>query len=113
VQDVLEITIRREIMEEVGVEVHDDVNYVESHSFVADGEPYVDIVFLCRHKDGEACSSDLEEVDSIIWMSYEEITEHKNYPLWTKDSLKKSREETPRNGMIKIIDDFIITHLYS
>jgi len=55
VQDVLEITIRREIMEEVGVEVHDDVNYVESHSFVADGEPYVDIVFLCRHKDGEAC----------------------------------------------------------
>jgi 8-oxo-dGTP diphosphatase len=83
VQDVLEITIRREIMEEVGVEVHDDVNYVESHSFVADGEPCVDIVFLCRHKDGEACSSDLEEVDSIIWMSYEEITEHKNSPLCT------------------------------
>lgn len=88
VQDVLETTVRREILEEVGVEVHDDVTYVESHSFIGDGEPCVDIVFLCRYKDGEASPGDPEEVDSVIWMSYEEVLDNENAPVWTKESLK-------------------------
>ncbi|HEV2108156.1 MAG TPA: NUDIX domain-containing protein [Thermomicrobiales bacterium] len=53
--DVLEATLRREIAEEVGIQVEDELAYVESKSFVADnGDPCVDIVFLCRYRDGEA-----------------------------------------------------------
>lgn len=93
VDNVLEVTVRREILEEVGVIVHDDIVYVESHSFVGDGEPCVDVVFLCRYKDGEAKSGDLDEVDSVIWMSYSDILQNKDAPEWTKQSLKLAEKK--------------------
>lgn len=88
VDNVLEATVRREILEEVGVEVHDDITYVESHSFVGDGEPCVDVVFLCRYKDGEALPGDPEEVESVAWMRYDEVLQNPDAPEWTKQSLK-------------------------
>ena len=91
--NVLEVTVRREIIEEVGVTVHDDIAYVESHSFIGDGEPCVDVVFLCRYKDGEAKSGDLDEVDSVIWMSYDDILQNKDAPEWTKQSLKLAEKK--------------------
>jgi NADH pyrophosphatase NudC (nudix superfamily) len=93
VQDVLETTVRREIMEEVCVEVHDDVTYVESHSFVWEGEPVVDVVFLCRYKEGQACPGDPLEVESVVWMSYEEVLEHEKAPEWTKESLRLAEKK--------------------
>jgi 8-oxo-dGTP pyrophosphatase MutT (NUDIX family) len=86
--DVLEETLRREILEEVGILVHDEMLYVESHSFIGDGEPCVDIVFLCRHLDGEPVSLDPHEVESVHWMSFDEILQHPNTPEWTKRSIK-------------------------
>jgi len=50
--DVLEETLRREIAEEVGLEIHDEMAYVRSSAFVAEGDPVVDVVFLCRYKAG-------------------------------------------------------------
>jgi 8-oxo-dGTP diphosphatase len=91
--DVLESTVRREIREEVGLEIHDDITYVESHSFVGDGEPCVDVVFLCRYMGGEAHPGDPEEVESVIWMIYEEILEHPDVPEWTKKSLKLAEKK--------------------
>jgi 8-oxo-dGTP pyrophosphatase MutT (NUDIX family) len=47
--DVLEEPLRREVREEVGVELEDAPVYLESKSFVTDaGEPVIDIAFLCR-----------------------------------------------------------------
>jgi len=46
--DILEETLRREIAEEVGLEVHDEMAYLRSSAFVAESEPVVDMVFLCR-----------------------------------------------------------------
>ena len=92
-QDILETTIRREILEEVSVEVYDDVTYVESHSFIGDGEPCVDVVFLCRYLKGEACSGDPEEVDSVVWMRYEDVLAHEKAPEWTKDSLRLAEKK--------------------
>lgn len=92
VQDVLEITVRAEIKEEVCVEL-DDIAYVESHAFIGNGEPCIDIVFLCRYKEGEARPGDTQEVDSVSWMSYEEILTHENVPAWTKESLKLAEKK--------------------
>jgi len=51
--DILERTVKREILEEVGVNVKDRLNYVHSTSFVTDkGENVVDIVFLCEYDRG-------------------------------------------------------------
>lgn len=93
VDDILEATVRREVQEEVGVEVHDDITYVESHSFVGDGEPCVDVVFLCRYKYGEARTGDPGEVGSVHWMTYKEIMEHPDTPEWTKQSLKLAEKK--------------------
>jgi 8-oxo-dGTP pyrophosphatase MutT (NUDIX family) len=86
--NVLEETLRREIREEVGVEVHDDMVYVESHAFVGDGEPVVDIVFLCRYLSGTAVPSDPDEAQSVHWMSVEEILQDPDTPEWTKLSIR-------------------------
>ena len=93
VQDVLESTVRREIMEEVCVEVYDDVTYVESHSFVWEGEPVVDVVFLCRYKEGQACPGDPLEVESVVWMRYEDVLDHEKAPSWTKESLRLAEKK--------------------
>ena len=86
--NVLEETLRREIREEVSVEVHDEMLYVESHSFVGDGEPVVDIVFLCWYLSGEGVAGDPDEVESVRWMTFEEIIQHPKTPEWTKQSIK-------------------------
>lgn len=42
----MEEILKREIMEEVGVELYDDTEYIESKAFVADdGKPIVDVSF--------------------------------------------------------------------
>lgn len=70
--DVLEETVRREIREEVGVEVGDCV-YVESHAFVfGAGRQCVDVVFLCRYAGGEARVVDPAEVGGVEWLTYEQ-----------------------------------------
>ena len=93
IQDVLESTVRREILEEVNVEVHDDVTYVESHSFVWENEPVVDVVLLCRYKEGQASPGDPLEVESVEWMRYEEILDHEKVPRWTKESLRLAEKK--------------------
>lgn len=88
-QNILEETIRREVMEEVGITLEDDMKYVESHSFVgAEGVPVLDIVFLCESKSGEARAIDPDEVAEILWMTTEEAMSDPDIPIWTKTSLE-------------------------
>jgi ADP-ribose pyrophosphatase YjhB (NUDIX family) len=87
--DILEETLRREITEEVAVEIEDGVEYIESKAFVADdGEPVVDIVFLCRYKSGTPTIADPGEVAALQWMAPEEILAHPKVPEWTRRSIE-------------------------
>lgn len=87
--NVLEETLKREIVEEVGISIHDDIQYVKSSAFVTeDGKPVIDIVFLCRHKEGEPAALDPKELSAVEWLTYEEIENHANIQSWTKESLK-------------------------
>ncbi|GAB4514986.1 MAG: hypothetical protein OHK0046_17840 [Anaerolineae bacterium] len=88
--DVLEETLRREIMEEVGVQVSDMV-YVHSTHFITDNHDLVvDVVFLCRYATGEPRIADLEEVESILWLTTAEVIEHSLCPPWTQTSIKRA-----------------------
>jgi 8-oxo-dGTP pyrophosphatase MutT (NUDIX family) len=61
--DVLERTLRREALEEAGVELGSEFAYPESKSFIADdGDPNVDIVFLCRYAGGWSYAADPADV---------------------------------------------------
>ncbi|AKI97174.1 NUDIX hydrolase [Kosmotoga pacifica] len=87
--NILEETLKREIMEEVGIEVYDDIQYVESKSFFTDkGEPVVDIVFLCRYKSGKPHCVNKDEVAEVFWLAAQEILEDVNTPIWVKQSLR-------------------------
>lgn len=89
--DILERTVKREILEEVGVNVKDRLNYVHSTSFVTDkGENVVDIVFLCEYESGEAFPKSTDEVEKVLWLTTEEVLNHPNSPIYLKKSIKQA-----------------------
>lgn len=86
--DILERTLKREIAEEVGIEVS-NLRYVNSSSFVTDaGIHVVDIVFLCDHQFGEPFAKSPDEVDEIHWMTTQEILTHADIPIYLKDNIQ-------------------------
>lgn len=88
---VLEETLKREIMEEVGIQVSERVHYLESKSFISDkGQVVIDIVFLCKYQSGEPKCMSADEVSAVYWMSSTEILGSKNTPIWLKDSIEKA-----------------------
>lgn len=89
--DILERTVKREILEEVGVKVKDKLNYVHSTSFVTDmGENVVDIVFLCEYYSGEAFPKSPDEVEKVLWLNTKEILNHPKAPIYLKESIKRA-----------------------
>ena len=99
VDNVLEETLRREIREEVGVGVHDDMVYVESKAFVADDdEPVVDVVFLCRYRSGEPAIGDPGEVAAVRWMTAGEVLAHPQTPPWTRRSIELAEKKRITKG---------------
>jgi 8-oxo-dGTP pyrophosphatase MutT (NUDIX family) len=95
---ILEESLRREILEEVALAVHDEMVYVRSSAFVAEGDPVVDVVFLCRWKSGEAIAADPVEVAAVRWMTVSEAITHPETPLWTRLSLRLAEEKRIERG---------------
>lgn len=89
--EVLEENLKREIMEEVGIQVSDKLYYLESKSFISDkGQVVIDIVFLCKYQSGEPKCMSYDEVSEVYWMSCTEILGNKNAPIWLKESIEKA-----------------------
>jgi 8-oxo-dGTP diphosphatase len=95
---VLEETLRREIDEEVGLEVHDEMAYVRSSAFVAEGHPVVDVVFLCRYKSGTAFAADPGEIAAVRWMALSEAVAHPETAPWTRHSLELAEKVRLEKG---------------
>ena len=95
---VLEETLRRELREEVDIEVDDEIVYVDSGSFVADDEPVVDVVFLCRYRNGEPKACDPQEVAAVQWMTLEEISAHPKSPPWMDPVIKRVENSRVEKG---------------
>lgn len=85
---ILEETLRREFVEEVGVTVG-ELTYVHSKLFVStDGAANICMVFLCEHVSGEPYAADPDEVAEVHWMSVDEILNGANTPEWTRESIR-------------------------
>lgn len=88
IQDILELTAERELLEETGVQIIDS-QYVESHAFsTSDGTPILSIVYISRYASGTPTISDPGEVADIRWMSAAEITSDPATPDWMFPSLE-------------------------
>lgn len=89
---ILEDTLRREIQEEIGVEVSDMI-YVHSSAFIAHGdEAVVDVIFLCRWSAGEPTIREPEEVAAIRWLTANEILTNPDTPDWTRSSVRRAEK---------------------
>lgn len=102
-EGILEATVRREVREEVGVEVS-DVAYVESHAFegMFGGNPIVviDLVFLCRYASGEPRAMDADEVAGIEWRTVEELRTDARVLPFTLASLELVERERVSRGWV-------------
>lgn len=86
--DILERTVQREIFEEVGIKVKENLTYIHSTSFITDtGEDVVNIVFLCEYESGKASAKSKDEIESVHWMTSQQIENHPYAPSYLKESI--------------------------
>lgn len=87
-ENILELTVRREILEEVNVEVS-DMAYVLSRTFTAsDNLPVLYTIFLCRYHAGTVTINDPGEVAAALWLAPDEIRTHPNCPPWMQADIE-------------------------
>ena len=70
--NVLLKNIKKEILEEVGVEIFDDIVLAHDNTFTrSNGDDVLALVFVCKYKSGEA--KPLEDTVDVKWIGKEEI----------------------------------------
>lgn len=75
--DIVEKTLKREVMEEVGLEIEDNVEFLCDSGFIrVSGHHVVMLTFICYYKSGEAQA--LEGQEEVRWLTIEEITAMKD-----------------------------------
>ncbi|WP_255151916.1 NUDIX hydrolase [Halorarius halobius] len=78
--DAIAATARRELAEEVGIEVG-AVEYVHASTFEADdGTPCLNVVVRCEHVGGEAHPRATDEVAAVRWLTHGELHDHDDVP---------------------------------
>jgi 8-oxo-dGTP diphosphatase len=85
--NVLEETARREVQEEVGLNLQSPIVYVESHTFGTAEMPVLDVVMMALADEGETAISDPDEVAEVEWLTFDEMLSHPGVQAWTRTSL--------------------------
>lgn len=70
---ILEKNVKKEVMEETGIEVEDEMEMITNNSFIrgSNNQHVVVIVFKCTYKSGEATA--LEDTIDCKWVSLNEV----------------------------------------
>lgn len=77
--NVLLKNIKKEVLEEVGVEIFDDVVLVYDNTFTrTNGDSVLALVFSCKYKSGEA--RPLEDTADVKWIGKDEINDYEFSP---------------------------------
>ncbi|MEI6887343.1 MAG: NUDIX domain-containing protein [bacterium] len=95
VWNILELNIKKEVMEETGVKVQDKMQMICNNTFVkANGTHVVAIMFLTKWKSGKPKA--LEDTIDIKWISIEEVDNY-DFPPNVKDYILKGFMEMRNN----------------
>ena len=84
----LESAVIREVKEEIDLEVK-VIDFVNDTLFVSQkGNRVINMVFLCEVVSGEAKITHTEEMESLLWLTTEEILNFPHVPKWLCESVK-------------------------
>ena len=99
VEGVLEENVMREVMEETGVQIEQEMHYLDSTAFIpTDSGPAVHITFLCCYRSGEAYVACPEEIAAVRWMTPAEILAYNVAPFWINDSVYLAEQKRQELG---------------
>jgi len=74
VWNIIEETLKKEVMEEAGVEIKDNAQLLTNNTFIrSTGQHVVALVFLCHWKSGEG--KPLEDTIDVKWITENELKE--------------------------------------
>jgi len=94
-EDVIKTAVKREVLEEVGLDLIDPVKYVTS-SFFQDtktNQNVVNVVYYCKlEKTKVEVKANPREVPEYYWLTVDEILEKENCPPWLIKYLKGIKE---------------------
>jgi ADP-ribose pyrophosphatase YjhB (NUDIX family) len=96
--DVLEETVRRELREEVGLDVG-RVVYLMSELFTDKSGGVISAVFLCEYVGGEPAIGDPNEVAAALWLTAAEIIAHPRTPPRVRSKLAKAQAALGRGAL--------------
>jgi 8-oxo-dGTP pyrophosphatase MutT (NUDIX family) len=84
--DILRLAAKREVLEEVGLDLKDDLKYIISNYFVdIYGTHVIDTIFHCQiEKTVLKISASEREVPEYYWLTEDEINKAHNAPEWLK-----------------------------
>ena len=84
--DILIEAVKREVLEEVGLQLIDPIQFVISSYFIAsDNEHVLDVIFHCElEKTIAKVQASSREVPHFYWLTRSEIEMHQQTPVWLK-----------------------------
>lgn len=75
VWNIVEETLKREVLEETGVEIEDEVKLIANNTFIrSTGHHVVALIFLCKWKSGKAKA--LEDTIDVKWITNGEVGQY-------------------------------------
>lgn len=85
-KDILIEAIKREVFEEVGLNIVDKIQFVTSSYFIdAHQNQALDVIFYCKlEKTFVEVNASKREVPEYQWLTYSEIDKHPQAPPWLK-----------------------------
>ena len=88
----LEETARREIKEEVGLDLGQELRYVTSSGFTVNEVKVINVVFLAPDPGGDPVITQPDEVGTIEWHHLANLMDRDRLQPWTQDYLQRAEE---------------------
>lgn len=86
-ESVIENTLKKEINEEVGIEIRDDIFYLGSDAFTrVSGHHVIELIYLTYWKSGEA--KPLEDQEEVQWLELDQLNKNDDLPDFLKSKIK-------------------------